>query len=121
MATETRRSGWCIFSTRPYLVCLVCGFRPAHFPPLLSGSLTSVEDLQNTLLYSTGLNPYFKITRLHAKYIHVYILDNGLFTCDDLDKLKVGATITQPLTFCRHISLVFNKLYVHKLLEYIVI
>ena len=39
-----------VSSTRPYLVRPICGFRPAHFPPLLSGSPTSTGDLQNILL-----------------------------------------------------------------------
>ena len=46
-----------VSSTRPYLACSTCGFRPTHFPPLLSGSPTSVGDLQNTLPYFIGLNP----------------------------------------------------------------
>ena len=46
-----------VSSTCPYLVCSTCGFRPAHFPPLLNGSPTLVGDLQNTLSYFTGLNP----------------------------------------------------------------
>ena len=53
-------------------------------------------------------------------YLYVY-LDNFLFTCDDLEKLKVGTTIIQSLMFCRHISPIFNKLHVCKLFRYTVI
>ena len=58
--------------THPYLVCYTCGFRPAHFPPLLSGSPTSVGGLQNILLPFPSLNPWISIlVNMQDTYIYI--------------------------------------------------
>ena len=71
IVTQTRRPGW-YAKNMALFGCDICRFRPAHFPPLLSGSPTSVGGLQNILQIFTGLNPYFNIHVDMQEYTKVY-------------------------------------------------
>ena len=61
-----------VSSTHPYMVRFNCGFRPMHFPPLLSRSPTSVGDLQNILFYwPESLIQYYGF--ICKTFLHIYI------------------------------------------------
>ena len=80
------------------MVMANCRFRPVHFPPLLSGSPTSVGGLQITLQLLTSLNLFVYYSVNMDKIIQLigYTSLQTFFTSyhNDLDLLYVGTSVT---------------------------